>query len=151
MPSPEVHNSTPHSCRVTHCFPTGPGYKANPTYDNFLRTHSAFYRRHSAASSAQEDDRRASLASPDANAAAAAEASSNVNRRGSITTASGGAATANERKGSVAVASDVDRKDSIFGMEPTAGIRMDENRRPSSSLASDLFHKMKGDRKPSQG
>jgi hypothetical protein len=48
------------------------------------------------------------------------------------------------------VASDVDRKDSIFGMEATGGMRMDEGRRPSTSLASDLFHKMKGDRKNSQ-
>ena len=53
----------------------------------------------------------------------------------------------NERKGSVAVVSDVERKDSIFGMEATAGTQMDANRRPSTSLASDLFHKMKGDRK----
>ena len=89
----------------------------------------------------------------DQNAAAAAEASANVanHRRGSIQSAAGGAASANERKGSVAVVSDVERKDSIFGMEATAGVRMDEGRRPSTSLASDLLHKMKGDRKGSRG
>jgi hypothetical protein len=127
---------------------TGAGYKANPTYDNFLREHSSFYRRHSAASAAQDNDRRASVAA-DANAAAAAQATANNARRGSIQAASGGAATTIERKGSVAVASDVERRESIFGMEPTAGVRMDEGRRPSTSLASDLLHKMKGDRKPS--
>jgi hypothetical protein len=128
--------------------PPGAGYKANPTYDNFLREHSSFYRRHSAASAAQDNDRRASVAA-DANAAAAQQATENV-RRGSIQAASGGAASTIERKGSVAVASDVERRESIFGMEPTAGVRMDEGRRPSTSLASDLFHKMKGgDRKSS--
>lgn len=125
---------------------SGAGYKANPTYDNFLREHSSFYRRHSAASQAQDADRRASQAS-DANANAAAQATENVansQRRGSIQAAGGGAATANSRKGSVAVMSDVDRKDSVFGMEATGGVRVDEGRRPSTSLASDLLHKMKG-------
>lgn len=72
----------------------------------------------------------------------AAQASANV-RRGSINAAGGGAATVNPRKGSVVVASDVTRKDSIFGMEASGGTNMDPNRRNSSSLASDLFHKMK--------
>lgn len=141
---------------MPHALTGGAGYKANATYDEFLRRHSGFYRRHSAASNAMEGDRRASQASLDANASAAAQAVQNVaadnslnNRRGSVTAAGGGAATANARKGSVAVASDVTRKDSIFGLEPTGGPRMSEERRPSTSLASDLLHKIKGDRKTS--
>ncbi|KAJ9496685.1 hypothetical protein H2202_007759 [Exophiala xenobiotica] len=138
---------------MPHALTGGPGYKANATYDDFLRKHSGFYRRHSAASNALEGDRRASQASLDANASAAAQAVQNVaasdnaaqQRRGSVTVAGGGAAVANARKGSVAVASDVTRKDSIFGLEPTGGQRMSEERRPSTSLASDLFHKIKGD------
>jgi hypothetical protein len=122
--------------------PLGAGYKANATYDEFLRKHSSFYRRHSAASNAQESDRRASAGIQ----SDAAQAVENV-RRGSVTNAGGGAATANTRKGSVVVASDVDRKDSIFGLEASGGMRMDEGRRPSTSLASDLYHKMKGDKK----
>lgn len=74
--------------------------------------------------------------------AQAAQASENV-RRGSVNAAGGGAATVNARKGSVVVASDATRKDSIFGMEASGGTNMDPNRRNSSSLASDLFHKMK--------
>ncbi|KIW12165.1 hypothetical protein PV08_09440 [Exophiala spinifera] len=141
---------------MPHALTGGAGYKANATYDDFLRRHSGFYRRHSAASNAMESDRRASQASLDANAAAAAQAVQNVaddkangNRRASVTVAGGGSATANARKGSVAVASDVTRKDSIFGLEPTGGTRMSEERRPSTSLASDLYHKMKGDGKNS--
>lgn len=133
---------------MPHALTGGAGYKANGTYDEFLRRHSGFYRRHSAASNALEDDRRASLIT-DANAAAAQQAVDNVangNRRGSVTVAGGGAATANARKGSVAVASDVTRKDSIFGLEATGGTRLNENRRPSSSLASDLYHKIKGEK-----
>jgi hypothetical protein len=132
---------------MPHALTGGAGYKANATYDEFLRRHSGFYRRHSAASNAMEGDRRASQAALDQNAAAAAQAVENVansNRRGSVTVAEGGAATANARKGSVAVASDVTRKDSIFGLEATGGQRMSEERRPSTSLASDLYHKMKG-------
>lgn len=74
----------------------------------------------------------------DSDAAAAVE---NV-RRGSVTAAGGGAAAQNNRKGSVAVASDATRRESTFGMEATAGTRMDEGRRPSTSLASDLYHKI---------
>jgi len=132
---------------MPHSLTGGAGYKANPSYDEFLRKHSATYRRHSAASNAMEGDRRASQAALDGNANAAAQAVQNVasdNRRGSVTIAGGGAATANSRKGSVAVASDVERKDSIFGLEATGGTRMSEERRPSTSLASDLLHKMKG-------
>lgn len=134
---------------MPHSLTGGAGYKANPSYDEFLRKHSGAYRRHSAASNAMEGDRRASQAALDGNASAAAQAVSNVaadnvNRRGSVTTAGGGAATANTRKGSVAVASDVTRKDSIFGLEASGGQRMSEERRPSTSLASDLLHKMKG-------
>lgn len=132
------------SFTMPHALTGGAGYKANQTYDEFLRRHSGFYRRHSAASNQLEGDRRASQAA-DENAQAAQTAVDNV-RRGSVTVAEGGAATANTRKGSVAVASDVTRKDSIFGLEATAGTRMNENRRPSTSLASDLFHKMKGDK-----
>lgn len=130
---------------MPHALTGGAGYKANQSYDEFLRRHSGFYRRNSAASNQQEGDRRASVAA-DANAQAAQQAMENV-RRGSVTTAEGGAATANSRKGSVAVASDVTRKDSIFGLEATGGQRMSESRRASTSLASDLFHKMKGDGK----
>ncbi|KIV87016.1 hypothetical protein PV11_02589 [Exophiala sideris] len=137
---------------MPHALTGGAGYKANNTYDEFMRKHSNFYRRHSAASNAMEGDRRASQASLDAHANAAAQAVQNVaadnaNRRGSVTLAEGGAAVVNTRKGSVAVASDATRKDSIFGLEPTAGQRMSEERRPSTSLASDLFHKVKGDHK----
>lgn len=139
---------------MPHALTGGAGYKANSTYDDFLRRHSGFYRRNSAASNALEGDRRASQASLDHNANAAAQAVENVaadnaHRRGSVTTAGGGAATANSRKGSVAVASDVTRKDSIFGLEASGGKRMSEERRPSTSLASDLYHKVKGDRQPS--
>lgn len=87
----------------------------------------------------------------DINSDAAAQAVQNVEasqRRGSVQVAHGGAATANSRKGSVVVASDVTRKDSIFGLEGTAGTQMDPGRRPSTSLASDLYHKIK-DRKAS--
>jgi len=133
---------------MPHALTGGAGYKANPTYDEFLRKHSGAYRRHSAASNAMESDRRASQAALDGNASAAQQAVENVaaqQRRGSVTIAGGGAATANSRKGSVAVASDVTRKDSIFGLEATAGQRLSEERRPSTSLASELFHKIKGD------
>jgi len=134
---------------MPHALTGGAGYKANQTYDEFLRKHSGFYRRHSAASNAMDGDRRASQAALDENASAAAKAVENVaadnaHRRGSVTVAEGGAATANSRKGSVAVASDVTRKDSIFGLEATGGQRRSEERRPSTSLASDLLHKMKG-------
>jgi len=136
---------------MPHALTGGAGYKANGTYDEFLRKHSGFYRRHSAASTALDTDRRASQAALDHDAAAAQAVSNvaadNANRRGSVTVAGGGAATANVRKGSVAVASDVTRKDSIFGLEATAGQRMSEERRPSTSLASELFHKMKGNHK----
>ncbi|KAJ9612914.1 hypothetical protein H2200_002855 [Cladophialophora chaetospira] len=134
---------------MPHSLTGGAGYKANPTYDEFLRKHSGVYRRHSAAGNAMEGDRRASQAAFDGNADAAAQAVANVgaeNRRGSVTAAGGGAATANSRKGSVAVASDVTRKDSIFGLEASGGTRMSEERRPSTSLASDLFHKIKGNK-----
>jgi len=68
-------------------------------------------------------------------------------RNGSIQSASGGAATINSRKGSVAVVSDATRSDSIVGLEATAGTSMDTGRRLSTSLASDLLHKMKGNHK----
>jgi len=133
---------------MPHALTGGAGYKANGSYDEFLRKHSGFYRRHSAASTAMEGDRRASQAALDGNASAAAQAvenvaADNVNRRGSVTGAGGGAASANSRKGSVVVASDVTRKDSIFGLEASGGTRMSEERRPSTSLASDILHKMK--------
>lgn len=134
------------SFAMPHQLTGGAGYKANAGYDEFLRKHSGFYRRHSAASNAQENDRRASQASADIGAQTA-EAMRNVEagqeRRGSgaLHTATGGAATANGRKGSVIVASDSDRRDSLIGMESTAGTQMNPNRRPSTSLASDLYHK----------
>lgn len=128
----------------------GAGYKANATYDEFLRKHSGFYRRHSAASNAQESDRRASQAGIED---MTAQAMKNVEaenaagaRRGSVQNAVGGAATVNSRKGSVVVLADSDRKDSIFGMEATAGNTMDPNRRGSTSLAGDLYRKMKGEK-----
>ncbi|RMZ85524.1 hypothetical protein DV737_g684, partial [Chaetothyriales sp. CBS 132003] len=121
------------------------GYKANPTYDEFLRKHSGFYRRNSAASNALDIDRRASEAANSLQADAQ-QAVENV-RRGSVVNAAGGAATSNTRKGSVAVASDVERRESIFGLEASGGMRVNEQRRPSTSLASDLYHKLKGDQK----
>lgn len=133
---------------MPHSLTGGAGYKANASYDEFLRKHSGFYRRHSAASNAQEDDRRASQAGIDADAAQAVLNVQNAgSRKGSVTglhNATGGAATANSRKGSVVVASDSDRRDSVFGMEATAGTQMDPNRRGSTSLAGDLYRKIKG-------
>ena len=125
----------------------GPGYKANAAYDDFLRKHSSFYRRHSAVGREMEEDRRRSSAAMDASAVQ--QATKNVAaetgaRRSSVVNAVGGAALANSRKGSVAVVSDVDRRDSVFGLEASGGVRADEGRRPSTSLASDLYHKMKG-------
>ena len=131
---------------MPHSLTGGAGYKANQSYDDFLRKHSGFYRRHSAASNAMDSDRRASQAADINSDAAQAVKNIEAGRRGSVTTAEGGAATANTRKGSVAVASDVTRKDSIFGLEATGGQRMSEGRRPSTSLASDLMHKMKGNK-----
>lgn len=133
---------------MPHSLTGGPGYKANASYDEFLRKHSGFYRRHSAASNAQEADRRASQAGINEDAA---QAVLNVqgDRKGSVTglhNATGGAATANTRKGSVVVASDSDRRDSVFGMEATAGTTMDPNRRGSTSLAGDLYRKIKGEK-----
>jgi len=141
------------SFTMPHQLTGGPGYKANPAYDEFLRKHSGFYRRHSAASNAQETDRRASQAGIDAAAAQAvknveAEGAAGAERRQSVgfQDASGGAATANPRKGSVLVMADSDRKDSIFGMESTAGVTMDQGRRGSTSLAGDLYRKIKGEK-----
>ncbi|KAK5955562.1 hypothetical protein OHC33_003203 [Knufia fluminis] len=159
---------------MPHSLTGGAGYKANPSYDEFLRKHSGFYRRHSAASNAQEGDRRASQASIDALAAQAVqnvEAENAAGRKGSVggglqnasggaatvnsrkgsvggglQNASGGAATVNSRKGSVVVASDSDRRDSLVGMEATAGTNMDQGRRGSTSLAGDLYRKMKGEK-----
>ncbi|RMD44914.1 hypothetical protein DV735_g212, partial [Chaetothyriales sp. CBS 134920] len=130
---------------MPHSLTGGAGYKASPTADEFLRRHSGFYRRHSAASSALENDRRTSQA-VDSIQADAQQAVENV-RRGSIVNAAGGAAATITRKGSVAVASDVERRESIFGLEASAGTRLTEARRPSTSLASDLYHKLKGDDK----
>lgn len=131
---------------MPHSLTGGAGYKANPTYDEFLRKHSDFYRRKSAASQAQEADRRASAAGLDADAAQAVQnvASGSGARKGSVVSATGGAATVNTRKGSVIVASDSDRRDSIVGMESTAGVNMDQQRRGSTSLAGDLYRKMTG-------
>lgn len=135
---------------MPHSLTGGAGYKANASYDEFLRKHSGFYRRHSAASNAQEEDRRASRASAGINEDAA-QAVANVEaenaRRGSsgqVHSASGGAATANSRRGSQIVASDSTRRDSLVGMEATAGTTMDPGRRGSTSLAGDLYRKMKG-------
>jgi len=140
---------------MPHSLTGGPGYKANPSSDEFLRKHSGFYRRHSAASNALESDRRASQVAVDNNDVAAqavanvqAEQAAGAGRKGSVGggmyNASGGAATANSRKGSVVVASDSDRRDSLVGMEATAGTTMDQGRRGSTSLAGDLYRKMKG-------
>jgi len=138
---------------MPHSLTSGAGYKANPTYDEFLRKHSGFYRRHSAASNAQEDDRRASQASIDGLAAQAVknvEAENAAGARkgsgGGFHYASGGAATVNSRKGSVLVASDSDRRDSIVGLEATAGTNMEQGRKGSTSLAGDLLRKMKGNK-----
>jgi len=95
-----------------------------------------------------EEDRRASQIDPNAIAEAAEGA---AGRRSSLAVASGGAAVlaAGARKGSVIVGSTAERRDSVFGLEASAGINMDPNRRVSTSLASDLYHKIKGDRKSS--
>ena len=124
----------------------GAGYKANHTYDDFLRKHSGFYRRKSSASNALEEDRRASQVDPSNAAAAAAAAVAAVSgegaRRGSV------AAAMAQRKGSVTIDSPATRRDSIFGMEPTAGADLTGDRRPSTSLAHDLVQKMKGNKPP---
>ena len=127
---------------MPHSLTSGAGYKANGTYDEFLRKHSGIYRKHSAAGQALEEDRRrSSVANGDAAQAVANVEAQNA-RKGSIVSASGGAAAANSRRGSVIVASTADRKDSVFGMESSAGIQLDPNRRPSTSLASDIMHKL---------
>lgn len=131
------------SFAMPHALTGGAGYKAHSSYDEFLRKHSGFYRRHSAASNAQEADRRASQIS-DSMAADAAQAVANTQRRDSVQHASVGSAASNNRRGSVVVASDNEREDNIFGMESSAGVVTDPNRRPSTSLASDLYHKLKG-------
>lgn len=128
---------------MPHALTGGAGYKANSGYDEFLRKHSSFYRKHSAASNAQEADRRASQMS-DGMAADAAQAVANTQRRDSVQNASVGSAVSNNRRGSVLVASDNERDDNIVGMESSAGVVTDPNRRPSTSLASELFHKLKG-------
>ena len=134
---------------MPHSLTGGAGYKANTTYDEFLRKHSGFYRKHSSAGQALEEDRRrSSIVSDDAAQAVANHEAQNP-RKSSIVAAHGGAATANARKGSVVVASTADRRDSIFGMEASAGSNMDPERRNSTSLASDLLHKFK-DRKSSK-
>jgi len=127
-----------------HALTGGAGYKANTTYDEFLHKHSGFYRKHSLSGRAMEEDRRASQIDPAA-AGAAANAEGETARRGSLANATGGAVLANTRKGSVVVGSTAERRDSVFGLEASAGTTMDPNRRPSTSLASDLYHKMKGD------
>jgi len=131
-----------------HALTGGAGYKANPTYDEFLSKHSSFYRKHSVSAKAMEEDRRASQIDPNAIAEATEGA---PGRRSSLAVASGGAAVlaAGARKGSVIVGSTAERRDSVFGLEASAGRNMDPNRRMSTSLASDLYHKMKGDRKSS--
>jgi hypothetical protein len=127
---------------MPHSLTSGAGYKANATYDEFLRKHSGIYRKHSAAGQALEEDRRRSSVINDDAAKAVANVEAQNTRKGSIVSASGGAAAANSRRGSVIVASSADRKDSVFGMESSAGIQLDPNRRPSTSLASDLLHKL---------
>lgn len=133
---------------MPHSLTGGAGYKANASYDEFLRKHSSFYRRHSAASNAQEEDRRASRSSAGINedaARAVANVEAENARRGSgqLHSATGGAAVANDRRGSQIVASDSTRRDSLLGMEATAGTTMDPNRRGSTSLAGDLYRKIK--------
>lgn len=137
------------SFAMPHSLTGGAGYKANATYDSFLRKNSGFYRKHSSAGMAlDEDRRRSSVVNNDAAQAVANHEANQNARKSSIVAASGGAAAANGRKGSVVVASTADRRDSIFGMEASAGSTMNPERRNSTSLASDLLHKFK-DRKNS--
>jgi hypothetical protein len=126
----------------------GAGYKANTSLDEYLRKNSGIYRKYSVSARAMEEDRRASQIDPSAIAEAAEGA---TGRRSSLAVASGGAAVlaAGARKGSVIVGSTVERRDSVFGLEASAGTNMDPNRRVSTSLAADLYHKIKGDRKSS--
>lgn len=130
---------------MPHSLTGGAGYKANATYDGFLRKHSDFYRRHSAASNALEEDRRRSSAGINEDAARAVanvEADARRGSSGQVHSVQGGAATANDRRGSQIVASDSTRRDSLVGMEATAGTSMDPNRRGSTSLAGDLYRKI---------
>lgn len=131
---------------MPHSLTSGAGYKANSTYDEFLRKHSGIYRKHSAAGQALEEDRRRSSVTNGDVVEAVANVEAQNARKGSVVSASGGAATANSRRGSVIVASTADRKDSVIGLESSAGVQMDPNRRPSTSLASDLLHKLKHDK-----
>lgn len=117
----------------------GAGYKAHPTYEKVMP---AGIRRASAAFREMENDRNLSeQASRDQTGSANAEGGT---RKQSV--AIGGAVSGiqSERRGSVLVASSATRRESMFGLEATAGQTMDPNRRPSTSLASDLYHKVKG-------
>ena len=117
----------------------GAGYKANPTYEKVMP---AGLRRASAAFREMDNDRQASQ---QASHGGEGEKRSSVVHGGAV---SGIQA---ERRGSVLVASSATRRESVFGLEASAGSTMDPNRRNSTSLASDLFHKFKGDRKSSVG
>ena len=115
----------------------GAGYKANPTYENVMPSG---IRRASAAFRAMDKDRADSIT---------ASQSDGDGRRSSVVSGGAVSGVQAERRGSVLVASSATRRESVLGLEATAGTNMDPNRKNSTSLASDLFHKMKGDRKPS--
>ena len=117
----------------------GAGYKANSTYENVMP---AGIRRGSAAFREMDKDKQASNG-------LAQGAEGGDRRRSSVVHGSAVTSAQAERRGSVLVGSSATRKDSIFGLEASAGTTMDSGRRPSTSLASDLYHKMKGDRKGS--
>ena len=116
----------------------GAGYKANPTYENVMPSG---IRRASAAFRAMDKDRADSIT--------ASGQAGGDGRRSSVVSGGAVSGVQAERRGSVLVASSATRRESTFGLEATAGTNMDPNRKNSTSLASDLFHKVKGDRKPS--
>ena len=118
----------------------GAGYKANPTYEKVMP---AGLRRASAAFREMENDRTESQQ-------ASAQLAGDGQRRSSVVHGGAVSGVQAERRGSVLVASSATRRESVFGLEASAGSTMDPTRRNSTSLASDLLHKMKGGRKPSK-
>ena len=153
-----------------HALTSGAGYiPPSVPLDSYLRRHSNFYRRHSTASAVLDEDRRRSSTLQDMNAHIAEarrnhDATQNDAEGGSGPVENAGkqqqqqqrkqsvsvpgAATATMRKGSVVVESVAERKDSIFGLEATAGrVQGVEGevgeRRGSTSLAHDVFRKLR--------
>lgn len=124
----------------TYSLSSGSGYVGKPVFHSIVKRNS-IYSNSAAAHQREEDIRRASVVT---------DATGADNRRQSVAADRGSVAAATEgRRGSVLVGSVATRRESVFGMESSVGVVTDPNRRLSTSLASDLIHKMRGDRKPS--